>query len=131
MMQPADGNGELVTNFAAHRRLFRELEVVGVRGASSADETGLRAHKPQVITIALEHWLADGYRSAGRTPERLMRLGGSGKHGCHKAELVQLRHKGHFDFLRSFFRQLVLEREHPMRPRGKSLRVAKLRQFSH
>ena len=30
MVQPADGNGELVTDFASHRRLFRKLDVMGV-----------------------------------------------------------------------------------------------------
>lgn len=29
MMQPAHGNGEPVANFASHRRLFRELDVMG------------------------------------------------------------------------------------------------------
>src|SRR5262249_56557875 len=59
MVQPADRNGEAVGDLASHRPLLRKFDVVGIRGSSAADETRLRGDKPQMIAIALAHWLAD------------------------------------------------------------------------
>ena len=60
MVQPADGNGELVADLAPHRPLLGKLDVVGIRRAPSADETRLRGHKPQMIAIAFAYRFADG-----------------------------------------------------------------------
>src|SRR6516164_11068635 len=41
MVQPADRDGEAVTDSAAHRPLLRELDVVGIRRRTAADQAGL------------------------------------------------------------------------------------------
>ena len=51
MVQPAKRNGELVADG------FAKFEVMGIRGAPSADETTLGSHKSQMIAIA--HRFAD------------------------------------------------------------------------
>jgi len=59
MVQPADGNGELVADFPPHRPLLGKLEVVGIRRRTAADNAGLRGHELQVFAVALTHWFAD------------------------------------------------------------------------
>ena len=59
MVQPADGNGELVADFPPHRPLLGKLDVVGIRRGPPADETRLRGHKPQMVAIAFAHRFAD------------------------------------------------------------------------
>src|ERR1700722_18667619 len=59
MVQPADGYREPVADFPPHRPRLSKLDVVGIRGGSAADETGLRGHKLQVFAVALTHWFAD------------------------------------------------------------------------
>ena len=59
MVQPAEGNGEPVADFPPHRSGLGELDVMGIRGGSAADDTGLRGHKLQVFAVALTHRFAD------------------------------------------------------------------------
>ena len=59
MMQSADWDGESVTDFAPHRALLGELDVVRIRWGSAADETGLRGHELQMLAVALAHGFAD------------------------------------------------------------------------
>ena len=49
MMKSANGNSELVADFPPHRALFCKLDVVGIRGGSTANEAGLRGHKLQML----------------------------------------------------------------------------------
>src|SRR6516162_5492048 len=60
MVQPANWNAELVANLASHRALLGKLEVMGIRWAPSADETGLRGDEPEMVAIAFAYRLADG-----------------------------------------------------------------------
>jgi hypothetical protein len=59
VMQPANGDGEPVADFPAHRPLFGKLEVVGIRRDAPADEARLGGHKPQMVAIALPYRFAD------------------------------------------------------------------------
>jgi hypothetical protein len=58
MVQSANGNGELVADLAPHRPLLCELDVVGIRGRSTADETRLSGHKSQMVAVAFAHRFA-------------------------------------------------------------------------
>src|SRR6185437_10288414 len=60
MVQPANRNGEFVAGLAPDRPLLRKLDMVSVRGAPSAHETGLRGDKPQMIAIAFADRLPQG-----------------------------------------------------------------------
>src|SRR6516225_6315731 len=60
MMQPTDRNGEAVADLAPHRPRLGKPEVMGIRGGSAADKTGLRRHEPQMLAIALSHRPYDG-----------------------------------------------------------------------
>ena len=59
MMQPADRNGEFITDFPPHGPLLRELNVVGIGWCSTAEETGLCGHEFQMFAVTLPHGLAD------------------------------------------------------------------------
>src|ERR1700722_19907580 len=59
VVQPADGYREPVADFPPHRPRLCKLDMVGIRGGSAADETGLRGYKLQVFAVALPHWFAD------------------------------------------------------------------------
>jgi hypothetical protein len=58
-MGSAQGYRELIAYLASHCAELSEPEMVGVSGASSADETGLRCHEFEVGLIAMAAWLAD------------------------------------------------------------------------
>jgi hypothetical protein len=59
MVQPANGHGEAVTDFAAHRPLLREFDVVGIRRGAAADQARLYSHKPHTVAVALGCGFAD------------------------------------------------------------------------
>src|SRR6516225_1934571 len=59
VVQPANRDGEPITDFPSHRSLLRELEVVGVGGGATADEARLGRNKLEVFTVALAHRFAD------------------------------------------------------------------------
>jgi hypothetical protein len=59
MVQPADRDGEAVTDPPAHRPLLSKLDVVGIRRGAAADETWVSGHKPQMEAIAFADGLAN------------------------------------------------------------------------
>jgi hypothetical protein len=59
VMQPADRDGEAVTDPPAHRPLLGKLDVVGIRRGATADEARLSRHEPQMVAIALAGGLAN------------------------------------------------------------------------
>jgi hypothetical protein len=59
MVQPAERNGEFVTDLSSYSPVLCKLEVMSIRGRPSADETRLRGHKPQMVAIALPNRLID------------------------------------------------------------------------
>jgi hypothetical protein len=52
MMKPAERHGEFVTYFASERALLSKSEVVRIRRAATAGQTGLGAHELQMVRIA-------------------------------------------------------------------------------
>src|SRR4029077_10911392 len=60
VMNPAQGHRELVAHFQPHRPRLGKSEVVGVGGASSADQTRLRRHEFEMGFITESTWLAEG-----------------------------------------------------------------------
>jgi hypothetical protein len=52
VMSPAQGYRELVAHLEPHRARLGESEMVGVSGASAADQTGLRSYEFEVGFIA-------------------------------------------------------------------------------
>ncbi len=52
MMKPAKRDSEFITDFATKRALLCELEMVRVRRAATASQTGLSADKFQMISIS-------------------------------------------------------------------------------
>ena len=59
MVEPADWDGEAVAHLASHCLRLSEFDVVGIGGASTANETRLRSNKFQMIAVALAHRLTD------------------------------------------------------------------------
>jgi glycerol dehydrogenase-like iron-containing ADH family enzyme len=59
VMNPAQGHRELVAHLQSHRPRLDESEVVGVGGASAADQTRLRRHEFEMGFIAQPSWLAE------------------------------------------------------------------------
>ena len=59
-MNPAQGYRELVAHFKSHGARLGESQVVGVSGASAADQTRLRCHEFEVGLVAQSTWLAEG-----------------------------------------------------------------------
>ena len=59
MVQPADRDGEAVTDSAAHRPLLCELDVVEIRRRAAADQARLSSHKPQMVAVAFALRFAD------------------------------------------------------------------------
>ena len=59
MVQPANRNGEFVTDLSSYSPALCKFEVMSIRGRPSADETRLRGHKPQMVAIALPNRLID------------------------------------------------------------------------
>src|SRR6516162_2271782 len=55
VVQPANRDGEPITDFPTHRSLLREFEVVGVGGGAAADEARLVRNKLELFTVALAH----------------------------------------------------------------------------
>ena len=51
-MNSAQGYGELIAHLEPHRARLRESEMVGVSGASAADQARLRSHEFEVGFIA-------------------------------------------------------------------------------
>jgi hypothetical protein len=60
VMNSAQGHRELVTHLQPHRPRLGKSEVVGVSGASSADQTRLRRHEFEMGFITQSTWLAEG-----------------------------------------------------------------------
>jgi hypothetical protein len=58
VMNPAQGYRELVAHLQPHRPRLGKSEVVGVGGASSADQTRLRRHEFEMGFITQSTWLA-------------------------------------------------------------------------
>jgi hypothetical protein len=46
MMQPAEGDGKFVTDFAAKCPLFSKPKMMRIRRAATARQTGLGGHEP-------------------------------------------------------------------------------------
>jgi hypothetical protein len=61
VVEPADGDGEAIANFAPYRPLLRKLDVVGIRRGATANKARLSGHEPQMVAIAL----ADGFAYYG------------------------------------------------------------------
>ena len=59
-MNPAQGHRELVADLQPHRPRLGESKVVGVGGASAADQTRLRRHEFEMGFIAQPSRLAEG-----------------------------------------------------------------------
>jgi hypothetical protein len=59
VMASAQGYRELVAHLASHRAGLREPQVVGISGASAADQTRLRRHEFEMGFIAMPTRLAD------------------------------------------------------------------------
>jgi hypothetical protein len=59
MMQPTDWDGEPVADFASHRPMFRELDVVEIGRRSAAEEARLSGHKSRMVAIAFRHGFAE------------------------------------------------------------------------
>jgi hypothetical protein len=59
VMNPAQRHRELVAHLQPHRPRLGKSEVVGVSGASSADQTRLRRHEFEVGFIAQSSRLAE------------------------------------------------------------------------
>ena len=59
VMESADRDRKAITDLASHGPLLRKLDVVGIRGGATADETWLGGHKSQMVAIALPRRLAD------------------------------------------------------------------------
>jgi hypothetical protein len=60
VMGPAQRYRELVADLASHRPGLGEPQVVGVSGASPANQTGLGCNELQVCFVAMAAHLADG-----------------------------------------------------------------------
>ena len=60
VMGSAQRYRELVADLAPHRAGLCEPQMVGVCGASAADQTRLRGHEYEVGLVAVATWLADG-----------------------------------------------------------------------
>src|SRR3981081_2278462 len=58
-MGPAQRYREFVADLAPHRAWLREPQMVGISGASSADETGLRCNELKVGFVAKTAHLAN------------------------------------------------------------------------
>ena len=52
MVPIAEWHGVLIRHLEAHGPGLRKFQVVGLGGATSADETGLARHESQMIAIA-------------------------------------------------------------------------------
>ena len=105
-VEPADRDGEAVAHFPPHRPLFRELDVMGIRGGAAADQARVGGDKFQMLAIAVAYRFADNRNGlgAGLGPLRLAvmvtRLLALGKQGRSRvAELAQPGFKGGFDRL--------------------------------
>jgi hypothetical protein len=59
VMGSAKRYGELIADFETHRAGLSKSQVVGVGGASAADETGLRGNEPKMSFVAEPTRLAD------------------------------------------------------------------------
>ena len=59
VMSPAQRDRELVADLASHRARLGEPKMVGVSGASAADQTRLRCDELEVAFIAMPTRLAD------------------------------------------------------------------------
>jgi hypothetical protein len=60
MMNPAQGYCELVAHLESHRTRLGKSEMVGIGGASAADQTGLRGHESQVGFVAESSRFTEG-----------------------------------------------------------------------
>ena len=129
MVQPADGNGELVADFPSHSPLLGKLDVMGIRRGSAADQAGLRSHELQVFAVALAHRFADDGNvcSPGSACEWLI----VSAICCLMlrcvwlkfTELAQRGCKGVLERLGIRRHELVFEGKSPERPVGKSSRI--------
>ena len=59
VMSSAQRDREFVADLASHRARLSEPQMVGVSGASPADQTRLRRHELEMRFIAMPTWLAD------------------------------------------------------------------------
>ena len=60
VMQPAEGDGELVAHPAPERRVLRKPEMVRVRRPPTAQQARLRGHELEVIAVTVPPRLAQG-----------------------------------------------------------------------
>src|SRR5262249_9563994 len=131
VVQPAKRDGKAVADLAPHRPLLGKLDVVGIAGAAAAEEAGLIGHEAQMVAVALAHWLtSDGnFRGAWFGAPSLLRVCILGLatvfHGA-LANLAEPRRKASFECMAIAGRKLVLQRQHPVRPRTQSLAISEL-----
>jgi hypothetical protein len=59
VVKSADGHSELVADFATHRGLLRELDMMRIRWGSATNQARLRGNKPQVVSVTFSHRFAD------------------------------------------------------------------------
>jgi hypothetical protein len=59
VVKSADGDGEFVADFATHRGLLGELDVMCIRWDSATNQARLRGDKPQVVSVTFSHRFAD------------------------------------------------------------------------
>ena len=52
MMNTAERHRELVAHFATERTRLRGAKMMGIRGLTAADQTGLLRHKAHMVAIA-------------------------------------------------------------------------------
>ena len=133
MVQPADGDGEAVTDPPAHRPLPGKLDVVGIRRGAAADQARLSGHKPQMIAITLAYGLAndsDLLRAGlALSPPAAMSVCLPLLRPQHRRWITNLgepRSERSFDRLRISGRELVFESERAVRPSGKLFGVFEL-----
>jgi hypothetical protein len=60
VMAPAQGNRELIADFAAQSRVLREPQMVGIRRLPAADEARLPGHVLDMIPVADPAWFGEG-----------------------------------------------------------------------
>jgi len=69
VMGPAQRYRELVADLASHRARLGEPQMVGVSGASPADQTGLRCNELEVSLVTVPARLADRERTCSCTTQ--------------------------------------------------------------
>ena len=59
VVNPAQGDRELVADLETHRPRLSEPQVVGVNGVSAADQARMRRHEFEVSVVTQPTWLTE------------------------------------------------------------------------